>query len=41
MNSLFLNKYQPRYFNDFETDSEMIDILNDNIEYEKEMEDYD
>jgi DNA polymerase III delta prime subunit len=28
MNSLFLNKYQPRYFNDFETDSEMIDILN-------------
>jgi DNA polymerase III delta prime subunit len=28
MNSLFLNKYQPRYFNDFETDNEMIDILN-------------
>jgi DNA polymerase III delta prime subunit len=28
MNSLFLNKYQPRYFHDFETDSEMIDILN-------------
>jgi len=28
MNSLFLNKYNPRYFNDFETDSEMIDILN-------------
>ena len=28
MNSLFLNKYQPRYFNDFETDSEMIEILN-------------
>lgn len=28
MNSLFLNKYQPRFFNDFETDSEMIDILN-------------
>jgi DNA polymerase III delta prime subunit len=27
-NSLFLNKYQPRCFNDFETDSEMIDILN-------------
>ena len=25
---LFLNKYQPRYFNDFETDSEMIEILN-------------
>ena len=28
MNSLFLNKYQPRHFNDFETDSEMIEILN-------------
>ena len=27
-NPLFLNKYQPRYFNDFETDSEMIEILN-------------
>lgn len=25
---LFLNKYQPTCFNDFETDSEMIDILN-------------
>jgi DNA polymerase III delta prime subunit len=25
---LFLNKYQPMYFNDFETDCEMIDILN-------------
>lgn len=25
---LFLNKYQPRYFNDFETDCEMVDILN-------------
>ena len=25
---LFLNKYQPLYFNDFETDDEMIDILN-------------
>jgi DNA polymerase III delta prime subunit len=25
---LFLNKYQPRYFDDFETDSEMVDILN-------------
>jgi len=24
---LFLNKYQPRYFNDFETDVEMIEIL--------------
>lgn len=27
-NSLFLNKYQPYYFKDFETDSEMIEILN-------------
>jgi DNA polymerase III delta prime subunit len=27
-NPLFLNRYQPKYFNDFETDSEMIDILN-------------
>jgi replication factor C subunit 2/4 len=26
--SLFLNKYQPLYFNDFETDDEIIDILN-------------
>ena len=26
--TLFLNKYQPLYFNDFETDNEMIDILN-------------
>ena len=26
--SLFLNKYQPRYFSDFETDSQMVDILN-------------
>jgi DNA polymerase III delta prime subunit len=25
---LFLNKYQPLYFNDFESDDEMIDILN-------------
>ena len=25
---LFLNKYQPLYFNDFETDDSMIDILN-------------
>jgi DNA polymerase III delta prime subunit len=25
---LFLNKYQPMYFNDFETDIEMIEILN-------------
>jgi DNA polymerase III delta prime subunit len=25
---LFLNKYQPRYFKDFETDAEMVDILN-------------
>ena len=25
---LFLNKYQPMFFNDFETDSEMVDILN-------------
>jgi len=25
---LFLNKYQPLYFNDFETDDEIIDILN-------------
>lgn len=25
---LFLNKYQPLYFKDFETDNEMIDILN-------------
>lgn len=25
---LFLNKYQPRYFDDFETDCEMVDILN-------------
>jgi DNA polymerase III delta prime subunit len=25
---LFLNKYQPTYFNDFETDSEMLEILN-------------
>ena len=24
---LFLNKYQPLYFKDFETDDEMIDIL--------------
>ena len=24
---LFLNKYQPLYFNDFETDEEMIEIL--------------
>jgi DNA polymerase III delta prime subunit len=27
-NPLFLNKYQPTRFSDFETDSEMIDILN-------------
>lgn len=27
-NPLFLNKYQPTWFSDFETDSEMIDILN-------------
>jgi DNA polymerase III delta prime subunit len=27
-NPLFLNKYQPMFFNDFETDCEMIDILN-------------
>jgi len=27
-NELFLNKYQPFYFNDFETDNEMIEILN-------------
>ena len=27
-NPLFLNRYQPKYFNDFETDPEMIDILN-------------
>ena len=27
-NSLFVNKYQPIYFNDFETDDEMITILN-------------
>jgi replication factor C subunit 2/4 len=27
-NPLFLNKYQPMFFNDFETDIEMIDILN-------------
>ena len=27
-NPLFLNKYQPMFFNDFETDVEMIDILN-------------
>lgn len=27
-NPLFLNKYQPTWFCDFETDSEMIDILN-------------
>jgi len=26
--TLFLNKYQPLYFNEFETDNEMIDILN-------------
>ena len=26
--SLFLNKYQPIYFSDFETDSQMVDILN-------------
>ena len=26
--SLFLNKYQPLYFDDFETDKDMIDILN-------------
>lgn len=26
-NTLFLNKYQPYYFKDFETDSEMIEIL--------------
>jgi DNA polymerase III delta prime subunit len=26
--TLFLNKYQPLYFNDFETDNEIIDILN-------------
>jgi DNA polymerase III delta prime subunit len=26
--SLFINKYQPLYFEDFETDKEMIDILN-------------
>ena len=25
---LFLNKYQPMFFNDFETDSEMVEILN-------------
>ena len=25
--TLFLNKYQPLYFKDFETDDEMIDIL--------------
>jgi replication factor C subunit 2/4 len=29
---LFLNKYQPLYFNDFETDDEMIEILNTLIE---------
>ena len=27
-NPLFLNKYQPMYFSDFETDCEMIEILN-------------
>ena len=27
-NLLFLNKYQPTRFSDFETDSEMIEILN-------------
>jgi DNA polymerase III delta prime subunit len=27
-NELFLNKYQPYYFKDFETDNEMIEILN-------------
>ena len=26
--TLFLNKYQPLYFNDFVSDDEMIDILN-------------
>ena len=28
MDALFLNKYQPFFFKDFETDPEMLDILN-------------
>ena len=33
-NNLFINKFQPIYFNDFEMDPEMINILNTLIEIE-------